>query len=384
MKNRGEMRILIVGAGIAGLTLGALLKRRGLYPEIIEKAPVWKDIGFSIAIWNNGRRVLEELKVEKEFDKKGYVVPAYYLTDGYGKTIKKYHYEDLKKYYPAMTILARSELHKILRKAVKGISIEHGITINSITQKKDYVQVKFSNKKIKKFDVVIGADGINSQIRNKVFGNTYLHNLGWRGWYFWIDNKYNFPPGIIEMEESKMFFGIFPISKKKITGYLAMPFNPQDKDLIETRVQRFKEHFNKFHKDFPGILNHIDPKETFPTTLAHVHMDSWYKCRIILIGDAAHGMEPFGGIGASMAMEDALVLAEEISQIDKNKLESAFERYEKRRIPRIKIAEYEKNLKWAWCEMDSPILIKIRNKLGKYIPIHYFTSGYEKLLRDPI
>ena len=179
------MKILIVGAGIAGLTVAALLKKRGYTPVIIEKAHTLGTIGFSIGIWNNGRRVLQELGIAEEFDKKGYPLPEYSIANGKGIVLKLYHFEEfVKKYWPPRVQISRTEFYELLRNALGNLPIHTGTTIQSLHQNSDSVEVLLSNGKKEIFDVVIGADGIHSQMRDMVFGLDHIKYLGWRGWFF--------------------------------------------------------------------------------------------------------------------------------------------------------------------------------------------------------
>lgn len=344
------MKVLIVGAGIAGLTLAALLKRKGIESEIIEKARKWKRVGFSIGIWNNGRRIIRELGVEKEFDKKGYSIPDYSIATGDGHIMRLYHFDEFtKKYNPVRTQILRADLQDLLRKAAKEVKVTMGLTISSINQNESGVEVKFSNGAKKKYDLVVGADGIDSQVRELVFGNGYVNYLGWRGWFFWTERNNRFPKGVFEMWEPEQFFGVFPHGDKKVCTYLAMPFDKNLPDNPDTRIERFKKHFTGLKWQVPEIIEKINPKKMVEADLAYVKMDKWHKGRVIVIGDAAHAMEPFAGMGGSMAMEDALVLAEELAQADENEIsiQEAFDRYQKRREPRVRLAEDKTRQIWG-------------------------------------
>ncbi len=373
------MKVLIVGAGIAGLTLAAFLKRKGIGCEIIEKAKKFDSVGFTFGIWYNGRRILEKLGVEKEFDKKGYSVPDYYISRGNGKLIRLCHFDEfVKKYKPLKTQIVREDLHKILLKASEGIDIKMGTTLKSVKELENSVEVHFSNGSQRSYDLVVGADGINSSVREKVFGNGFLHHNGWRGWFFWSDKNNSFPEGVFEMWEPNQFFGVFPHGGKKVCTYLARPFDRHKKDYSKNRLKMFKNHFVDLTWQVPKMVENIkNPEDMIITDLAHVNMKKWFKGRVILIGDAAHAMEPFAGMGCSMALEDAFVLSEELSSNES--VNQSFKRYEKRRVPRVRFAKNKTRQIWKWTNVGSPIICSIRNLLAKYMPIRHFTEGYEIL-----
>ncbi len=122
-----------------------------------------------------------------------------------------------------------------------------------------------------------------------------------------------------------------------------------------------------------------------PTDLATIKMHKWHKGRVVLLGDAAHAMEPYAGLGASMAMEDAYVLAGELVKIGQGySLESVLNNYEKLRRKRVNEASFETRILRRGLLSKSWIRNKIIEVFAPIIPIKYFTKNFHKLLAEKI
>lgn len=373
------MRLLIVGAGIGGLTLASFLKdHEGFEIDIIEKATDWKHLGFTIGIWDVGRRILSKLDLDDDFDRAGKRFKNYYLSSSQGKKLKLYHFEDFYiKYESAYTHIDRSTLHTLLL-ARSGIDVKMGTTVRLVEQNANGVAVAFSDDTHKNDDLVIGADGVNSEMRKMVF-NVDSVCTGNRVWYSWIPQKYNESNSVTEYVEGRLICNIFddPYSPCMV---LTAPEKPGIFDDPETRIQRLK---NKF-ANFPIVLNILDdlkPEDLTPTDIRFVEMKKWVKGRVALVGDASHAMEPFGGIGASMAMEDGYVLAQELISVYREKeIDKALQRYEKRRAPRIKISRSNTKKRYGWLTLSVLQFLPGSEFLAKIVPVSHFTKGYKRLL----
>lgn len=375
------MKVLIVGAGIGGLVLAAFLKKKHITITIIDKASDWRHLGYSLAIWNNGRNIVSKLGLQDEFDAKGFVIPQYNVADSSGNSIKFYHFEDFKRnYHPAMVQIGRGDLHKILFDAA-GIPIKMKTRVVRLSDTPNGVDVTFDDNTQQTFDLVVGADGVHSQIRDIVFGKEKAKHIMWRAWYFWSDlTKLNLPEGIFETAENGEFFGMFPSSKTKGCGILAMPFHPGHPDPVETRLKRLHEHFKDLGWTVKDVLDGINkPEDMIHTDIAFVDLHTWYKGRIVLLGDAVHAMEPFAGMGASMALEDAYVLAEELGK--EQLLEKALFTYQKRRIPRVERARAQTRQIWNVTKIKSPLLCRLRDIVLRIAPTNHFTKGFEEILK---
>ena len=378
------MKILIVGGGIGGLTLAGFLKDSSIEFEIIEKATNWNTQGFSLGIWNNGRNILEKLGIADIFDKEGNRIRYYKICDGKGKLLRLYNLSEFYSAYGlAYSHIERYILHTMLLDRAGRERITLGVEVQSLSESGAGVQVTFNNGETKIYDFVVGADGIHSQVRNLFFNNNSEHFDNWRVWYAWVDNSFKQQATVTEYVEAGEFIGVFDVGHRTLV-VLITPARHAIWDDVTGRLNRLKEIF-KDETHLAGFLNNLKEEEIIPTDLSHVEMKKWFKGRVILVGDAAHGFEPHAGLGASMAMEDGYVLAGELMKISSTyTYDQAFANYQKTRQKRVKIAHSLTNRMRAWAFIKSKLWRKIVNILIPLIPQSFFTKKYHQLLKEEI
>lgn len=373
------MRILIVGAGITGLTLASFLRRHeGFEVTIIEKEKDWSHIGFTIGIWDLGRRILARLDLDDEFDRLSRRIHSFFLSNAKGDMLKLYHFEEFyNKYESAYSHISRTALHQMLLRA-SGIDVQMNMTVESIVQKDDHVEVAFSDDTKKNFDLVVGADGVYSSVRKMIFG-ICAQPTGNRTWYAWIPSRFGKEASAIEIISGSYICNIFDDPKQRCM-VLTAPQMPNGNDDPETRMDRLRSHFKNF-RVVQEILHGLKAEDFTSTDIQFVRMDEWTKDRVVLIGDAAHAMEPFGGIGASMGMEDAYVLAEELCSLhDYADMHLALERYSRRRMPRVDFAARCTRKRHWWLSSRILSFFHLRKSLIRIAPVSHFTKGYTYLL----
>ncbi len=367
------MKILIVGAGIGGLTLAAFLKRLNIDFEIVEKRTDTDKQGYSLGIWDNGRDILRKLGIEEKLDETGKRIKNFIICNGTGKILKNYNLQDLYTTYgSAYTHLDRTALLGWLTDLVGKERINRGITIDSKDQLKNY-------------DLVVAADGVHSKVREISFGDIeYEHYSEWRLWLTWIDGKYKRDKTVVQYIEYGQFAAIFDDGGKTLLVMIARAKH-SDWDEEIGRVERLKKIFNK-HGLIQEILAEMKDSDIKPTNLSFVDMSKWVSGNTVLLGDAAHAMEPFAGLGASMAMEDAYILSGEIYKAKQNdiSIEEALRSYEKSRKKRVATAKrVTKGMRW-WAISESSFIQKLVSLFLPYVPPEYFTKDFHKLLKKEI
>lgn len=367
------MKILIVGAGIGGLTLGAFLRKLEIEFDIVDKSKDWNRQGYSLGLWNNGREILKKLGLEEKFDKSGEQIRNFIICDGAGKVLKNHNLIDFYTSYGcAYTHLDRVDLHSWLLDLVGREKIKMDTQISS-------------TEEMNGCDLVVGADGIHSQVRNFIFGDKdYEHYSMWRLWLVRVDNKFKKEKAVIQYVEPGQFFSLFDDKEKTLAVFIA-PAKHEEWDEEKGRVDRLKNIFYKIPVA-QKVLEGISDSDITPTDLSFITMKKWSKGNVVLLGDSAHAMEPFAGLGASMAMEDAYVLSGEIFQVKEGKksISDALNYYEEKRKHRVRMAKKAtENMRW-WAMYKSTIFQKIINLFAPIVPVKYFTRDFSKILKEEI
>jgi len=376
------MKILIVGAGISGLTLASFLSKHSNFEiEVIDKATDWSHLGFTLGIWDIGRKILSKLDLASEFDKLGHQIHSMYIADKDSKhVLKLYHFEDFyKKYESAYTHIGRKDLHNLLIDSAK-CKVHMGIGPENILQIGDVVDVVFSDGSRNQYDLIVGADGLHSKVRELIFPGDVVNYTGNRAWYAWISREFVPNQTVTEIVYGNKICNLFDDPTQGCM-VLTAPETPKIFDDPATRMGRIKKHFKSFGYPLPEILQTLKAEELTPTDVGFVKSNNWVKGRVVLIGDAAHAMEPFAGIGASMGMEDAYVLADEIFQLNSETLlDKVLNRYVERRLPRIELARKQTRMRYWWLTSKIPGVALFRKMFARIIPISHFTKGYKILL----
>ena len=359
------MRILISGAGIAGLALAGFLKEQGIEPVLLEKAQAWSRVGYGIALWGNGIRILERLGLAEKFYATGERIEAWTLRDGQGKILKQadLHLEDL----PPLTAIHRADLHGVLLENVPQEWIRMETTLDRVQPGAEGVQVYLSDGSVEEYDLIVGADGVRSRLRSLAFNHWHLENTGTATWSFWIPDRITPPHGFTEawMEGGKAFL-VAPVSGRHM-GSVAVPINA-DYDPLD--------HWNWLQNQvqadewlLPAVLDAVDDPDTvYHDQNYRVEAEQWYRDRMVLIGDAAHAMHPIVGMGASLALEDAYVLADELAQIGAERIEQALERYSQRRQHRVATFQKQAELTWRVTFTQQSLFRLMRNFAVQYTP----------------
>ena len=329
------MRVLISGAGMAGLTLAALLRQRGTIADIIDQAPDFDHAGYVLALYPLGNRVLHGLGVYDDFVAASEPMDDYVVAGARGKTIRQFDFRPFTEKYGQIRMLGRGDLLRLLHQAGGNPKIRMGVTIATMTDTGDTVRVRTSDGIEAEYDLVVGADGIHSQTRKQVSPKHETFDTKWACWAWWAERG-DFPRATVhEQWGAGRFIGIYP-TPDRIGVVAAAPARALGFGARDGRQLRMLEEFAKMKgrareviDTFPG-----DDAEMFYWKLDDARAPDWTKGRVVLLGDAAAAFLPTAGIGASMAMESAAVLADELSRAGAHDIPLALSFFEKRRRER--------------------------------------------------
>ncbi len=305
------MKILIVGAGIAGAALANNLQGENIEIDIIDKAKSFSpDLGYVIGVWANGSDILRKMNLFEPIKAKGFMSNFQLLTDEKSKILRQTDLRELnEKYGGVVFFMKRGALHQVLLEA-KNIDkkVQFAKEITQLVENENDVTVSFSDNSVEKYDFVVGADGINSSVKKALFqaeGNI-THRSSF--FYYLCQKPTNLPDlkGDVEMMGKGNFLGMYPCGGNQIGVYGAVNTSkiPSDKKAY------LKSVFANFEGYSDYALQTIDQvDDIFLDKLREISLKNWHSKRVILIGDAAHAMLPTTGQGISVALEDAYLLA---------------------------------------------------------------------------
>jgi 2-polyprenyl-6-methoxyphenol hydroxylase-like FAD-dependent oxidoreductase len=337
-------RVLIVGGGIGGLTAAIALGQRGFKVTVIEREAGSSADGVGISQQANVVRALAGLGLAEEYVEAGlaYRWAEIYAPDG--SLIARAPVRSLIEGYPGSMGIRRPELHRVLGNAAQkaGAEIRRGLTVARMDDEGSEVRIGLSDSTEAAYDVVIGADGIYSQIRRMTFPDAPQPEF--TGQSVW---RYNLPRpagfDALQIYNGPTGVGLVPMSKDLIYIYATTPELDNPAYPREGFAARMRDKLAHCAPAIREAAQQItDDAEVVYRPLEAIFLDGpWHKGRAVLVGDAVHATTPHLGQGGGMAIEDAVVLAEELARYPEP--EAAFAAYRARRFERCRFV-VEKSL----------------------------------------
>ncbi|MFN3820545.1 FAD-dependent oxidoreductase [Blastomonas sp.] len=333
-----DLRILIVGGGIGGLTSAIALRRKGHAVDVIERDPDWSVYGVGIIQQGNVIRAMTELGLIDDYISAGFGFDRVQVYIPTGQCVADIPTPRLVDGYPGNVGIGRRALHKVLgdRTIGAGANVRLGLTVSTMDDDGSGVSVTFSDGSTGRYDIVIGADGLYSQTRQTIFPDAAKPEF--TGQSVW---RYNFKrtPDVIGLQayEGQTGIGLVPLSDELMYMYVTTPEPGNPRYAKEDLASAMRTKIAGVPSPaIAALVDQItDDEEVVYKPLECLLLEgAWHKGRVALLGDAVHATTPHLGQGAGMAIEDGLVLAEELEAADD--IETAFAAYRDRRFERCR------------------------------------------------
>jgi salicylate hydroxylase len=337
--DKGKPTVIIVGAGLGGLTAGLALLRRGFHVRILEQAAVLRELGAGLQLSANANRVLFNLGLGDALTaiastaagkrirlwSSGQTWPLFDLG---GQSVARYG-------YPYMTIY-RADLHALLVDGVRAAdadAIELNAKVQTVSQDGDGVTVTLADGSTRHADVLIGADGVHSNVRATLFGKDdakFSGTLAWRG----VIAQEKLPahlrePYAVNWVGPGAHVIHYPLRRGELVNFVGIL--ERDDWQVESWTQRGSvdeclADFKGWHEDVQTMIRALDEPFKWALMLREP-LSQWTVDRITLLGDACHPTLPMLASGAAMAIEDGYILARCLDEIPAGP-QQALPRYE--------------------------------------------------------
>ncbi len=333
-------KVLIVGGGVGGMAAAIRLRQIGVDVDLVDVDPAWGVYGTGITLSTLTMRALCDLGFAEDVMEQGNCYDGFTLCNEQGEVI---HQMTAARLYsadvPGEGGILRPTLHAMMKARViaDGVSVRTGVTVNALRQDADGAEVDFSDGTTGRYDLIVGADGLFSKMRQMIFPDAPKPRFtGQACWRVLFDIPEGWTCGRMFLGET-VKLGFTLCSPDKMYLYLLehVPDNPwREQATLPTLLRNLMAGFGG---EAARLRDTIDqetkiiyrPLETILVT------GTWSKGRVVLIGDAVHATTPHLGSGAGAAIEDAIVLADEIAGA--TSLEEALRNFDSRRIPRASL-----------------------------------------------
>ncbi|MDH4414133.1 MAG: FAD-dependent oxidoreductase [Rhizobium sp.] len=339
--NSGIKKILVIGGGFAGMTAAVQLSRQGFEVDLVEIDAGWRSYGAGISLHGSTLRVIKQLGLIDQFMQEGFATDGLEMRGPNDAVLVSIPTPRVAgPDIPGGGAILRPALAKILSQAVRNSAthIRLGLTFTDISQDEEGATVTFSDGSVSRYDLVIGADGLYSTVRTKVFPDApkprFIGQSVWRA----ILPR---PEGIDTITMwmgPKLKVGVNRVTED--TVYLFLTEDRATNDFVPPET--FVETLRGLLERFPSpTIRKIASELSSEHHIVYRPLEQmllprpWHRNRIALIGDAVHATSPHLAAGACIGIEDAMVLAEELAKgID---LQGALTAFEERRWDRCRM-----------------------------------------------
>lgn len=360
------MRVAIIGGGISGLTVANTLYQNNIPFELFEKNSNSHPQGSGILLGPSAIKVLCKLGLRKKIKENGCKLKKMGFKSHKGDNFNISSSEELENLTgEGFYGIGRDSLSQTLRSKLEPRNMHYNKSIKNVIEHNDHIQLILSDGNSKRFDYIVGCDGLNSIVREKSFGKSFLRPTNmtcWRGILGVDDNFLNsLDDSFFEYWGKNSRFGVGPISNKKIYWFAVI------KNESIKANSNWKTQFSDYLETIPKIISATKDSNIIKRELSDKPpSNTWYSERVVLVGDAIHPTTPNLGIGASLGIESAWRLGNLVDRLGWNS--KTFKEYQKNRFTRTKKLNYLSLIVGKMAHIENPILQTIRNSLLKYTP----------------
>ncbi|MEM6897122.1 MAG: FAD-dependent urate hydroxylase HpxO, partial [Pseudomonadota bacterium] len=334
------MKATIIGAGIGGLCTGIALKRLGYEAQVYEAVRDIRPVGAAISVWSNGIKCLNYLGLARDVAALGGQMDAMAYRDGLtGETMTDFSLLPLmervgQRPYP----VSRAELQAMLMEKFGKEDVHLGMCLTHLEETDEGVIAHFEDGSTAEGDILVGADGARSIVRDYVRGvpteRLYSGYVNWNGlveidetlapadaWTTWVG-------------EGKRV-SLMPIAGNRFYFFFDVPLPPGLPNDRAAYKSDLREHFSGWASPVQDLIARLNPDTTNRVEIFDVEpFPSWVRGRVALLGDSAHNTSPDLGQGGCLAMEDAVVLGQCMAAHRDLGPQKLLQRYSDLRAPR--------------------------------------------------
>ncbi|WP_222871728.1 FAD-dependent monooxygenase [Nonomuraea sp. PA05] len=314
-------RVLVAGASIAGPALAHWLRRRGAEVTVVERAPRLRPGGQAVDARGVAKEVIGRMGLDAAVRAACTDTAGAHIVDADGQVLETFRADDHGgDGFIADIEILRGDLSQVLYDDTRdGVEYVFGDRIAELGQDADGVDVVFAGGDRRRFDLVIGADGLHSQLRAMVFGprEHFVRHLGLVLAFYSVPNEFGVDRWMIDHQEAGRSAGLRPVpDATRAMAMFSFPAADFDVDHRDVAAQKrlLRERMDGFGWLTQRILAHVDDTPDFYLDqVAQVVMDRWSSGRVGLLGDAAFSASPMSGAGTGLALVGAYLLAGELA-----------------------------------------------------------------------
>ena len=322
------VRVLVVGAGLAGLAAARTLHRAGATVRVVERSATPTREGMGIYLPGNAVRALRQLGLEADVTDRAHRIERQRFSDHRARLLVEVRVDEVWAGVGACLALSRADLHDALLAGADDVPITWGTRPVSLTTVGDEVVAELDDGSADHFELVLGADGLHSSVRRLALGDGDPRPVGQHARRFVLAGVGGPDPTWSVLLGRGTSFLTIPIGGGRLYCYCD---GPPDSAGLPVR-----ELLRGYAEPVPGLLDRLDEGaggvSVQEGAIEELTLETWSRGPVLLIGDAAHATSPNMAEGAAMAFEDAVVLAE--SLIAASDLAGGLTLFQHRRQPR--------------------------------------------------
>jgi 2-polyprenyl-6-methoxyphenol hydroxylase-like FAD-dependent oxidoreductase len=386
---RGPAKVLVAGAGIGGLTAGTALRKAGLEVEVFERAAELGEVGAGLLLAANAQKALEQLGLAEAVGRMGTPASAGEIRSWRGRKITSLPLTELERRVGASSAAVhRADLQALLLRELDEGSLHLDHEVEGFEQDEEGVTLLLADGTEARGDILVGADGLRSTVRSRLFGQESPRYAGYTAWRAVVEPEQELVPWGTGFESwgRGARFGCAHIGEGRVYWFATGNAPEGDKDgppggptgARTTLLGRF----SGWHHPVRELIE--------STTEAAIRRDDiyyreplterWGEGRVTLLGDAAHPMTPDLGQGACQAIEDAVILARCLREPDSGDVPDALRRYERLRSARVARIMRRARLFGQVAQLENPLLYRLRNLMLAAIPPKAHLRGLEEIM----